>query len=1035
MSDKHNNFNDDFFAKFDEIAEKNKEDSSGISTYSAESGDEDFFFGGGKDYRHNASEAESSERIHIKVKPSRSERASKSAEKGMKSENREKRHALFEKKRAKEAARRTKEGALAAQGKAMEKARASTAKAVAAASRFGGSASGASGYKPLKPESKPKAILKTIVTVCLICVFAVGIYVGLIFLKAPAINTDDIYSQINQRSVMYDCNGKEIENLFFSEGNRTVVSYKDMPENMVNAVVSIEDQKFWSHSGFNFIRMVGAVKDSVFGGGQISGTSTVTQQLARNVYLSEIKSQRSLTRKITEMYCTIVLEKNLSKEQIMEAYLNTIYLGFNSYGIQAAAEGYFDTSAGKLNLEQCAALAALPQSPDTYALVYSDYYHTNTNLPKIKKTESVTYLYNGDLTKDRRELVLDNMAAKGFITQQECDEAKAADIKDEIEIGTATDADKTSYFADYALKQLISDMTKQYKISESDAENMVYTKGLKIYTTMDKRYQTIMEEEFNDDGNFTSIAYTRTNEDGDIISDKGVILAYHYGYYFNDDGDFVLRKSDYTKNSDGSISIKKGKRLNLYNTESDMGSDVSIEFKGMYKKSDDGKFYFIESGALSIPAEYKSLDDKGNCVISAQFFSDYPDFFKKSDGGKYIVDQDNFSLKQKVRQPQAAAVLMENKTAEVKAMMGGRGATGKQLYNRAINPRQPGSSIKPLAVYGPALQMSYEYNEAGKRLSLDNSEGSDWGKFITAGSVIEDGKTVDGNGRTWPVNDDHRYHGSRTVREALQQSLNVCSYKIYQQIDRNVGASYSLDMLKKSGITTLDDNGDLNPAAISLGGLTRGLTPLEETAAFAVFPNGGVYKTPIFYTKVLDTNDDVLFEKKAEETQVYDPGVAWIMTDVLRSVVTNGLGRSASISSQPAAGKTGTTSNMYDIWFSGFTPQFSMALWMGNDINMSVSNYSYKAAGFWAAIMGRVCEDLPRGSYAEMPPNVERVAGDYYIKGTYSPVHKKKTKESKTKTETETTTVPVTIQPENDPEPAPTETTPTPTPNSTTATP
>ena len=428
----------------------------------------------------------------------------------------------------------------------------------------------------------------------------------------------------------------------------------------------------------------------------------------------------------------------------------------------------------------------------------------------------------------------------------------------------------------------------------------------------------------------------------------------------------------------------------------------------MYKVDNDGKFYFIESGALSIPREYKSFDNNDNCVISAQFFSDYPDFFKKTDEG-YKVGSDFYTLKQKVRQPQAAAVIMELKTGEIKGMMGGRGATGKQLYNRAVNPRQPGSSIKPIAVYGPALQMSYEYHEANKDMSLDTSEGSDWGDYVTAGSVINDARTTDGNGRTWPLNDDHGYHGPQTVREALQQSLNVCSYKIFQQIDRNEGAEYCIEMLKKCGITTLDEETDCNPAAMALGGTTRGLTPLEETAAYAVFPNGGVYKTPIFYTKVLDSKDEVLFEKKTEETQVYDKGVAWIMTDVLRSVVSNGIGRSASISSQPAAGKTGTTSNMYDIWFSGFTPQYSMALWMGNDINMSVSNYSYKAAQFWAAIMGRVCEDIPRESYFPMPDNVVNVGGEYYIKGTYAKVGKKKTKTKNSKTQTETTVPPETV--------------------------
>ena len=182
---------------------------------------------------------------------------------------------------------------------------------------------------------------------------------------------------------------------------------------MVNAVVAIEDRYFWDHNGFNFVRMAGAVVDSVFGGGQISGTSTITQQLARNVYLSDIKSQRSISRKLMEAYCTIILEKNLSKEQIMEAYLNTISLGFNSYGVQAASQAYFSKNVQDLDTLECAALAALPQSPTSYALVVADYEGSNTgSLPTISSTDSVTYLYNGDISKTRRDSVLRNMKAK-----------------------------------------------------------------------------------------------------------------------------------------------------------------------------------------------------------------------------------------------------------------------------------------------------------------------------------------------------------------------------------------------------------------------------------------------------------------------------------------------------------------------------------------------------------------------------------------------------------------------------------------------
>ena len=1028
MTDKYNETNDDFFAKFDEIAEKETSKISETDTYSADAADAEYSYGSASSYRSGSSGgtvSRKTQRTKTKLSKTRikadkakkaAAQAKKDAEKAeIAAEKAEMAAAQVEEKSAKP----KKEKSSAKAEKAKKNASSAKAKAIAASSKFGGSASGRTNRKPIKKESPFKAILKTAVVLILMVVFAVGIYVGFIFVKSPTINTDDIYSQISQRSIMYDTDGNEIESLYFSNGNRTVIKYKDIPENMVNAVIAIEDHKFWTHHGFNFIRMLGAIKESVFGGGEVSGTSTVTQQLARNVYLAEIKSQRSLSRKLTEMYYTIVLEKDLSKEQIMEAYLNTIYLGFNSYGVEAAAESYFSEKASDLTLEQCAALAALPQSPDVYALVYSDYYNTNTSLPKIKKTAAVTYLYNGDMTKDRREYILNTMCSSDNITEEQRDKALKKDLQEEIKIGTSADASKISYFTDYALEQLIDDIMEEFGISENDAENMVYTKGLQIYTSMDSKIQNIMEEEFADDSNFTSISYTRTNADNNLISEDGVVLAYAYSNYINDDK-FTLAPNEYKKNSDGSLKLFKGKRLNFYETSSSAGDDISVEFKSMYKKEDDGKFYFIESGALSIPAEYKSFDENGNCIISAQFFTDFPDFFKKSEEGLSVSD-DNFTLKQKIRQPQAAAVIIENKTGEVKGMMGGRGATGKQLYNRAVNPRQPGSSIKPIAVYGPAIQMSYEYHKDNKKLSLDTSEGSDWGKYVTAGSVINDSLTKDGNGRVWPKNDDHGYHGPTTVREALQQSLNVCSYKIFQQIDRNVGAEYCLDMLKKNGITTLDEKNDCNPAAISLGGLTYGLTPLEEAAAYETFVNGGVYKTPIFYTKVLDSNGNTLFEKRAEETQVYDPGVAWIMTDVLVSVVTRGIGRSAYISSQPAGGKTGTTSNMYDIWFSGFTPYYSMSLWMGNDINMSVSNYSYKAAGFWAAIMGRVCEDLPRASFSEKPANVQQVAGEYYTEGTYSKVVKKKTKEKtkKEKEETETTAAP-TLPPATNATPAPT---------------
>ena len=339
--------------------------------------------------------------------------------------------------------------------------------------------------KPMPPQSTWKKIVKLGLTAILTLIMGVGVYVGVILITTSTsnVNTDDIYSMLSQRSTMYDSEGNEIENLYFSEGNRTILEYDEIPEDMVNAIVSIEDKKFWKHSGFNYIRLVGAVKDSIFGGGQISGTSTVTQQLARNVYLSDIKSQRSMSRKITEAYYTIILEKNLSKKQIMEAYLNTISLGFNSYGIEAASQAYFSKDAKDLDTLECASLAALPKSPTSYALVQAIYDGSNpSGLPVISSTDSVTYLYNGEISKDRRDAVLKNMAEEGYISDSARDDALNDDLQNHIKVGVSDSADESSYFTDYAIDQLTDDIVSEYGISRADARDMIYTNGLK---TMD----------------------------------------------------------------------------------------------------------------------------------------------------------------------------------------------------------------------------------------------------------------------------------------------------------------------------------------------------------------------------------------------------------------------------------------------------------------------------------------------------------------------------------------------------------------------
>lgn len=706
-----------------------------------------------------------------------------------------------------------------------------------------------------KPARRPKwqryllAAVKILLTLFIVGGIAGGAYVAYVIAKAPVIHPDKIYDTLDISTHIYDDKGDLIQDVYFSE-NREIANYDQFPDNLKNAFIAIEDKTFWEHHGYNITRMFGAVWNSLTGGGEISGTSTITQQLARNVFLPEEKSVRSIKRKIIEMYYAHEIEEQLSKEEILTAYFNTIYLGYGCYGVDTAAKKYFSCDVEDLTLEQCAALAALPQAPGVYALIVTE--------PDEYTTELGDGLYANDISADRRNIVLDLMAEQGYITQEEADAAKkpaAEFLKPSTENKNAKSA-----FKDFLLQTVKADLMEQYDLSDERAEDMIYTKGLHIYSTMDSQAQRVIVKEF---------------------------------------------------------------------------------------KKKDG----------------------------------FPDALKKKSN------------------VEAAMVITEVGTGQIKAMAGSRDASGDMLFNRATSPRQPGSSIKPLAVYAPALQKSFEYEAKGEKFKFtdtgyDRQGKNGWGNYITVASLVRDEK-MKVNGKTWPQNFSRSYTGNNTFRTAIQQSINTCAVKILAQ----VGIEYSMDMVKKFGITTLVDDtsnpvNDYNLAALGLGAMTEGVTPLEMSLAYATFPNGGVRNSGICYTKVTDSDGNVLLEGKSTETQVLDEGVAWIMTDVLKKVVSRGIGFPAAVKGEEVGGKTGTTDEAWDIWFDGFTPKYSAALWIGTDDNAPLSTNSEAAAALWGKIMGQV-KRAKGGEYKDKPDNITYRNGDYFTDGTEPPVIVKKKKEEK----------------------------------------
>ena len=810
------------------------------------------------------------------------------------------------------------------------------------------------------------AFIALAITVCVIGT----IYITNTIRQATPIDTQNIYNNINQASTVYDKNENVIDTLYLNGENRIIISIDEMPDDLLNAITTIEDKTFWEHHGFNGKRLLGAIYYALKGGEEISGTSTITQQLARNIYLPDIKFERSIKRKLVEAYYTIILERTVDKREILEAYLNTVYFGYGSYGIEQAAQNYFGKHAKDLNTFECVTLAAMPQSPSSYALVFTDSSKTK-GYEELKVRNGVHFMYNGNASETRRKTIIENMYKNGLITKEKKEKLLKKDLKKALHIKYEERSNKNNYFIDYAIKNVKSDLMKEYKIDEDEADRMIYQGGLEIYTTLDQKIQKKLQKQIDDGSNYTSLKNVRHNEHGDIINSSGGIMLVDKNDIITDKGNIKIKKGRFKKKKNGNLLIKNTKYITISNNE--------IYLNSMYEYDKYGDLCIINSGHINIPANYIKINKDNDIIIQKGYVNQKNSGLKVKHGNLYI-SKNIFTLEPSIRQPQAAGAIIENKTGKIVAMSGGSTTNGRNTFNRATAPHQTGSSIKPLSVYAPALQKSADAVREHKELVLDTSRGDIWGDYITAGSIINDARMIT-NGKIWPQNVTRRYSGKITFRKAVEQSVNTAAVKTLQQ----VGLSYSIKKLKANGISSLIEEGQINDknwAALALGGQSHGVSPLEMSAAYRSIATDGKYIKPKTYTKVKDRNGKILLKARTKETRVFDKGVAFIMRDILRTAVERGTGTNARIYSQPVAGKTGTTSDQYDIWFAGFTPQYSMALWEGADVHFELGESSGTVASFWGKIMEDICSDNSYKNFPDAPKNVDKINGEWYTKGT-----------------------------------------------------
>lgn len=316
--------------------------------------------------------------------------------------------------------------------------------------------------------------------------FGIGMFKG-ILASAPDISNLDV-TPSGYATIVYNAEGKQITKLVSTNSNRSYVGMDSIPQNLADAFVAIEDERFYEHNGIDIKGIARAAVEGVKNKFHFSqGASTITQQLLKNNvfddWVTETNMVNKFKRKFQEQYLALELEKRMSKEDILELYMNSINLGQNTLGVQAASMRYFNKPVSELNLSECAVIAAITQNPTKYN-------------PISHPEDNAT----------RREKVLKNMKDQGYITESEYETALADDVYSRIKtVNESIDKDSVnSYFVDALIDQVIDDLIEEKGYNETQAYNLVYSGGLQIYSTQDPSIQSICDEVYQNEDNYPS---------------------------------------------------------------------------------------------------------------------------------------------------------------------------------------------------------------------------------------------------------------------------------------------------------------------------------------------------------------------------------------------------------------------------------------------------------------------------------------------------------------------------------------------------
>lgn len=800
-------------------------------------------------------------------------------------------------------------------------------------------------------------------------------------------------------SQVFDRNNKVIGE-FFRE-RRTMVQYKDIPKDVINAFIAAEDDEFFKHHGINLQALVRAAIANMRAGKNVQGGSTITQQVAKTLMLS---SEKTFTRKIKDILLALQMEENLNKEQILFLYLNQIYFGQSAYGIEMAAQTYFKKSAKQLTLPEAAMLAGLPKAPSEFSPVK-----------------------NPSRSKERQIYVLRRMADVGLITGEQAEKAIQEPLKVYLKI------DYESY-APFFLETVRQALVKQL------GEDIVLDQGIKIYTGLDLSKQIAANEsvksglkELDKRQGFRGPILKLNTDAVDPYLEKlktKLIQESNPERTILPNGEFAEIEWQYKK------SIKKffSKEPAAPTADAKVPSFLKVgnSYEGVVSEVNDEKGY-VE---VLLPAT------KGYIDFETMTWARSPDFEKKSENAlikkpsealgkgdvvlvkivaekmewlkptKQVLEQVGKKLKPKTvtidypnsdkhlrleldQEPivEGSLLSIDQQTQDVLALVGGY-SFARNEFNRALQAaRQTGSAFKAF-VYAAALEKGYNPStpiiDAPIAYHQSDEEGQEEGKV-------------------WkPSNHEKVFNGEITMRNALVKSLNIPSVKIVEDI----GVNYAIEFSQRLGLFS-----KLNPDFTLVLG-SSSVTLYEMTKAFSQIGRLGLRTRPLIIKKVIDRRGKVLIEsldmdyrfsdeiKKLDDEfeakrkaylanptddgsnhfyfenpdQLIKPETAFVMTDLLKSVITDpsGTGGRAAQLGREVAGKTGTSNGYFDAWFIGYTPNIATGVWVGFDKEKTIGKGEVggkSALPIWLQYMKDAHSNLPVMSF-QAPEKVKIVKID-----------------------------------------------------------